>query len=74
MLFNVDPSKQPTEVYFSQRHGPTPDLPLTFNKNTIQIHAVQKYIRPFLDSKLKDTINHLELFVEKCQFFNQNNQ
>ena len=35
MLFNPDPSKHATEVYFSWKHGPIPDLPLTFNENTV---------------------------------------
>lgn len=47
MLFHLDPSKKATEVYFSWKHGPIVDLPVTFNKSTEQMCAVRKHLALF---------------------------
>ena len=65
MLINPDPSKQETEVYFSRKHEPIPDLPLTFNKSTVQMCAVQKHLGLFLDIKLNFNY-HFDNKINKC--------
>ena len=52
MLFNPDPNKQTTEVYFSHKRDNVLHEPLTFNNNRIQSAPAQKHPGIILDFKL----------------------
>ena len=65
MLFNAHPTKQATEVCFSQKHDKVPHEPLTFNNNKIQSAPAQKHLGLILDSKL-DFNEHMDDKINKC--------
>ena len=65
MLFNLDPTKQATEVCFSHKRDNVPLEPLTFNNNKIQSAPAQKHQGLILDSKL-DFNQHIDDKINKC--------
>ena len=65
MLFNPDPRKQATEVYFSRKLNQDSPLPLDFNDNTVQTVEVHNHLGLSLDKKL-DLNVHIENKINKC--------
>ena len=65
MLFNPDPRKQATEVYFSRKLNQDSPLPLDFNDNTVQTVEVHNHLGLSLDKKLDYNI-HTENKINKC--------
>ena len=65
MLFNPDPSKEATEVYFSRKLNQDSPLPLDFNDNTVQTVEVHKHLGLLLDKKLDFNI-HIDNKINKC--------
>ena len=65
MVFNLDPSKQATEVCFSHKHDNVPHDTLTFNNNKIQSALTQKHLGLILDSK-PDFNQHTDDKINKC--------
>ena len=65
MLFNPDPRKQATEVYFSRKLNQDSPLPLDFNDNIVQTVAVHNHLGLSLDKKLDYNI-HTENKINKC--------
>ena len=51
MLFNPDPRKQATEVYFSKKQSQDSPLQLEFNDNTVQIVELHEHFGLSLDKK-----------------------
>ena len=66
MLFNPDPTKQPTEVCFLHKHDNVPHESLTFNNNKIQYAPAQKHRGLILDSEL-DFNQHVDDKINKCK-------
>ena len=65
MLFNLDPTKQATEVWcFSHKRDNVPHEPLTFNNNKMQSARAQKHLGLILDSKL-DINQHIDDKINK---------
>ena len=64
MLFNPDPTKQATEVCFSNKRDNVPHEALTFN-NKIQSATAQKHLRLILYSK-RDFNQHIDGKINKC--------
>ena len=52
MLFNPDPRKQETQVYFSRKQKQDSPLPLEFNDNTVQSIELRKHLGLSFDKKL----------------------
>lgn len=52
MIFNPDPRKQATKVYFPWKQNQDSPLPLEFNDNVVQTVAVHKYLGHSSDKKL----------------------
>lgn len=52
MIFNPDPRKQATEVFFSWKQNQDSPLPLEFIDNVVQTVAVHKYLGHSSDKKL----------------------
>ena len=65
MLFNPDPRKQATEVYFSRKLNQDSPLPLDFNNNAVQTVEVHNHLGLSLDKKLDFNI-HIENKINKC--------
>ena len=65
MLFNPDPRKQATEVYFSRKLNQDNPLPLDFNDNTVQTVEVHNHLGLSLDKKLDFNI-YTESKINKC--------
>ena len=65
MLFNPDPRKQATEVYFSRKLNQDSPLPLDFNDNTVQTVEVHRHLGLSLDKKLDFNI-HIDTKINKC--------
>ena len=65
MLFNPDPRKQATEIYFSRKLNQDSHLPLDFNDNTVQTVEVHNHLGLSLDKKLDFNI-HIEKKINKC--------
>ena len=65
MLFNYEPTKQATEVYFSHKRLNVPHESFTFNNNKIQSEPAQKYLGLILDSKLEFN-QHIDEKINKC--------
>ena len=65
MLFNPDPRKQATEVYFSRKLNQDSPLPLDFNDNTVQTVEVHNHLGLSLDKKLDFNV-HIENKINKC--------
>ena len=65
MLFNPDPRKQATEVYFSRKLKQDSPLPLDFNDNTVQTVEVHRHLGLSLDKKLDFNI-HIDTKINKC--------
>ena len=65
MLFNPDPRKQATEVYFSRKLNQDSPLPLDFNDNTVQTVEVHNHLGLSLDKKLDYNIL-TENKINKC--------
>ena len=65
MLFNPDPRKQATEVYFSRKLNQDSPLPLDFNNNAVQTVEVHNHLGLSLDKKL-DLNVHIENKINKC--------
>ena len=65
MLFNPDPRKQATEVYFSRKLNQDSPLPLDFNGNTVQTVEVHNHLGLSLDKKLDYNIL-TENKINKC--------
>ena len=66
MLFNPDPTRQPTEVCFLHKHDNVPHESLTFNNNKIKYAPAQKHRGLILDSKL-DFNQHVDDKINKCK-------
>ena len=65
MLFNSDPRKQATEVYFSRKLNQESPLPLDFNDNTAQTVEVHKHLGLSLDKKHYFNI-YIDNKINKC--------
>ena len=65
MLFNPDPKKQATEVYFSRKLNPDSPLLHDFNDNTVQTVEEHNQLGLSLDKKLDFNI-HAENKINKC--------
>ena len=65
MVFNPDPRKQATEVYFSRKQNQDTSLPLEFNDDTVQIVEVLKHLGLSLDKKLDFNIR-VDNKINKC--------
>ena len=74
MLFNPDPRKQETQVYFSRKQkqdSPLPlefndnTLPLEFNDNTVQSIELRKHLGLSFDKKLDFDIP-IDDKINKC--------
>ena len=65
MVFNPDPRKQATEVYFSRKQNQDTSLPLEFNDNTVQVVEVLKHLGLSLDKKLDFNIR-VDNKINKC--------
>ena len=65
MIFNPDPKKQATELYFTRKLNQDSSLPLDFNDNTVQIVEVHNNVGLSLDQKLDSNI-HIENKINKC--------
>ena len=65
MLFNPDPKKQATEVYFSRKLNPDSPLLHDFNDNTVQTVEAHNQLGLSLDKKLDFNI-HAENKINKC--------
>ena len=65
MVFNPDPRKQATGVYFSRKQNQDTSLPLEFNDNTVQVVEVLKHLGLSLDKKLDFNIR-VDNKINKC--------
>ena len=65
MLFNPDPRKQATEVYFSKKQSQDSPLQLEFNDNTVQIVELHEHFGLSLDKKLDFNI-HIDNKINNC--------
>ena len=65
MLFNPDPTKQATEVFFSHKRDNVSHEPLTFNNDKIPSAPAPKHLGLILDSKL-DFSQHIDDKLSKC--------
>ena len=65
MLFNPDPIKEATGVYFSRKLNQDSPLLLDFNDNTVQSLELHNHLGLSLDKKLDFNI-HIENKINKC--------
>ena len=65
ILFDPDPRKQATEVYFSRRLNRDSPLPLDFNDNTVQTVEIYERLGFSLDKKLDFNI-HIDNKTNQC--------
>ena len=65
MLFNPDPIKQATGVYFSRKLNQGSPLLLDFNDNTVQTLELHNHLGLSLDKKLDFNIQ-IENKINKC--------
>ena len=65
MLFNPDPNKQTTEIYFSHKCDNENYLSLVFNDTKVHLGNSQKHLGLILDSEL-DFNEHIDNKIDKC--------
>ena len=64
-MFNLNPSKQAIETYFSHKHDNKNYSSLVFNDTKVQLANSQKHLGFILDSKL-DFNEHIHNKIDKC--------